>query len=82
MDQLSYHSQLIVKKTVENKNQIAVLTELFKTGLNTNEAINIFTVLKPTIKMTDNQKSEFLCLANQLIINQDTKKMIIDRLNS
>lgn len=81
MENLTYHNQLLVKKTIDKGNQLEVLESLLKMGLTTAESENLFQSLLSSMKMTVNQRLNLLVLTHEWILNETIKVKVVNLLN-
>ena len=82
MDELAYHTQLLARKTIDSKTQFLVIETLLKTGVVSNESLNLFKVLIDSIKLNQAQKCQFLELVQQYVLHEINKTIITDLIHS
>lgn len=77
MENLTYHNQLLVKKTIAKNNQLSILENLIKMGLSTQESRDLFVVLYSSMEHNEKNKIALVNMLNSHILNNDTRSHFI-----
>jgi len=78
IEDLPYHNQLLVHRTIKNNEQMTVASDLIKTGICSPGALDLFTAIYSTFQPTEEEKSKLLQLIDKYILYESTKKTVID----
>ena len=79
-NELTYHNQLMIRKAMTGNNQMALMEELIKMGLLTQESIILIKTLYKSFQPTEEQKQYLTRIINQYILRDTTKKTIVEML--
>lgn len=80
-NKLTYPNQLQVDNVIHDGNQFDFLVTLINTGLPSNEAVNMFRVVRSSVILSNDQKQFLLTLMHDKIINPDIINQISQIIN-
>lgn len=81
LEDLPYHNQLFVIKTIKNNDQMNTIIDLIKMGLSTEGSVDLFTVIYSSFQANQAEKSTLLQLIDEYILHNSRKNTVVNMIN-